>query len=174
MSDWDEPVFDELVSAGVRQAAYVPDMGLKTLIELCDADKRIVSVPLTTEEEGLGLLAGAWLGGDRGVLMMQSSGVGNCINMLSLTRTCEIPLLMIVTMRGQHHEFNLWQEPMGRNARDFLETAGVSTRMIEDAAAVAAAVAEAAEEVFANNARIAVMVHQKLMPVKTFGKPGGK
>ncbi|MBC8337993.1 MAG: phosphonopyruvate decarboxylase [Alphaproteobacteria bacterium] len=170
MSEWAEDVFKVLSSAGVRQAAYVPDMGLKNLIELCRADDAMTAVPLTTEEEGLALLCGAWMGGDRGVLMMQSSGVGNCLNMFSLTRTCEIPLLMIVTMRGQHQEFNPWQNPMGENAQGYLETAGVTARMIEDAASVGPAVADAIGPVFDDNARIAIMVHQKVMPVKTFGK----
>ncbi|MDA1089341.1 MAG: thiamine pyrophosphate-binding protein [Proteobacteria bacterium] len=170
MSGWAEDVFDVLVSAEIRQAAYVPDMGLKKLIEMCIADDAMTAVSLTTEEEGLALLGGAWMGGDRGVLMMQSSGVGNCINMLSLTRSCEFPLLMIVTMRGQDQEFNSWQRPMGQNAQEILGLAGVCARMIEETDAVAPAVASAAEEVFATNARIAVMVHQKLMPIKTFGK----
>lgn len=170
MSEWAEDVFDVLVSAEVRQAAYVPDMGLKTLIELCIADSTMIAVALTTEEEGLGLLCGAWMGGDRGVLMMQSSGVGNCINMFSLTRACEIPLLMIVTMRGQYKEFNSWQGPMGQNAQSLLETCGLETRMIDEAAAVGPAVAEAATDVFGNGVRRAVLVHQKLMPEKTFGK----
>ena len=170
MSEWAEDVYDVLVSAGVRQAAYVPDMGLKRLIELCRAAESMTAVPLTTEEEGLALLCGAWMGGDRGVLMMQSSGVGNCLNMLSLTKACEIPLLMIVTMRGQYKEFNSWQMPMGQNAQEILKLAGVTARMIDEMDAVAPAVADAAEEVFAENACIAVMVHQKLMPVKTFGK----
>jgi sulfopyruvate decarboxylase alpha subunit len=170
MTEWSEDVFEVLVSAGVRQAAYVPDMGLKRLIEKCRAAESMTAVSLTTEEEGLALLCGAWMGGDRGVLMMQSSGVGNCLNMLSLTQACEIPLLMIVTMRGQHQEFNPWQNPMGENSQLFLETAGVTTRMIEDAALIGPAVADAVGPVFNDNARIAIMVHQKVMPTKTFGK----
>jgi len=170
MSSWADDVFDVLISAKVRQVAYVPDMGLKSLIQQCIAEPTITAVSLTTEEEGLGVLGGAWMGGDRGALMMQSSGVGNCINMLSLTRMCEFPLLMIVTMRGQDKEFNTWQKPMGENAESILETAGVTARMIDDAAAVGPAVRAAAEDVFTNNARIAVMVHQQLMPIKTFGK----
>lgn len=170
MSDWSEGVFETLISTGVRQAAYVPDMGLKKLIDLCIAHDAMTTIALTTEEEGMGVLGGAWMGGDRGVLLMQSSGVGNCINMLSLTRSCEFPLLMIVTMRGQYKEFNSWQMPMGQNAQEILKLAGVTARMIDEMDAVAPAVADAAEEVFADNACIAVMVHQKLMPVKTFGK----
>jgi len=174
MSSWGEDAFQALASSGVRQVAYVPDMGLKTLIERCIADNAIIAVPLTTEEEGVALLAGAWLGGDRGALLMQSSGVGNCINMFSLTQSCALPLLMLVTMRGQYKEFNSWQEPMGENAQSLLETSGIETSMLEDPAAVGPAVAEAARDVFENNARRAVMLHQKLMEQKTFGNAGGK
>ena len=170
MSEWADDVFEALVSAGVHQVAYVPDMGLKTLIELCDADKRILTVLLTTEEEGVALLAGAWLGGERGVLLMQSSGVGNCINMFSLTRACEFPLLMLVTMRGQWREFNPWQNPMGKNTKKLLTAAGMDVGMVDAPAAAGAAVARAAQGVFDGGGRAAVLLHQKLMPKKTFGK----
>ncbi len=93
---------------------YVPDAGHKRLIELCQADARMRSVVLSTEEEGIGLAAGAWLGGQRSVLLMQSSGVGNIINALAMVRECRFPLLVLVTMRGENGEFNPWQVPMGQ------------------------------------------------------------
>ncbi len=170
MSEWADGVFEALVSAGVRQVAYVPDMGHKRLIEICNEDARVKAVLLTTEEEGVALLAGAWLGGDRGALLMQSSGIGNCINMFSLIRECEFPLLMLVTMRGQWREFNPWQKHLGQNAKKLLTTAGFDVEVASEPGAVAAAVADAAEGVFKNNGRTAVLLHQKLMPKKTFGK----
>ena len=170
MSEWADDIFDALIAAGVRQAAYVPDMGHKRLIERCNADGRMTAVLLTTEEEGVALLAGAWLGGERGVLLMQSSGIGNCINMFSLTRACEFPLLMLVTMRGQWREFNPWQKPMGRNAKKLLTLAGMDVHMVDAPDAVGAAVARAARGVFDGGGRAAVLLHQKLMPQKTFGK----
>ena len=170
MSEWADGVFEALVSAGVRQVAYVPDMGHKRLIEICNDDDRVKAVPLTTEEEGVALLAGAWLGGEAGALLMQSSGIGNCINMFSLTRECEFPLLMLVTMRGQWREFNPWQKHLGRNAKKLLTTAGFGVEVASEPDNVAAAVAVAAEGVFKNNGRTAVLLHQKLMPKKTFGK----
>ena len=97
---WPDDVFQALRQLDVRQVAYVPDAGHARLIESCRADDNIKAVPLTTEEEGVALLAGAWLGGQRGVLLMQSSGIGNCINMLPLTRAreaadrCELPLMV--------------------------------------------------------------------------------
>ena len=104
---WSDRIFSTLLRHDIRQVAYVPDAGHLHLIDRCISSEQIVSVPLTTEEEGVALLAGAWLGGDRGVLLMQSSGVGNCLNMFSLTRVCQLPLLMLVTMRGEQGEFNL-------------------------------------------------------------------
>src|SRR5476651_2890802 len=109
---WPDRLFDTFKRAGIRQVGYVPDAGHARLIDRCRADHDIRDVVLTTEEEGVALAAGAWLVGERAALLMQSSGVGNCINMLSLSRTCQFPLLMVITMRGEWEEFNPWQEPM--------------------------------------------------------------
>jgi len=102
---WPDQIFEVLKGAGVTQVAYVPDAGHAKLINRCHADKVMRAVSLTTEEEGVAMLAGAWMGGARGVLLMQSSGVGNCINMLSMFEECRLPLLMIVTMRGVWGEY---------------------------------------------------------------------
>ena len=109
----------------VRQVSFVPDAGHASLIRLCEADSDLRAVRLTTEEEGVALAVGAWLGGDKSVLLMQSSGVGNCINMLSMLSVCQIPLPMLVTMRGDWAEFNPWQVPMGRASQAVLEEMGV-------------------------------------------------
>ncbi|HXW30063.1 MAG TPA: thiamine pyrophosphate-binding protein, partial [Xanthobacteraceae bacterium] len=111
---WALEVWRVLKSSNVRQVSYVPDAGHATLIDLVTADRDIVRNVLTTEEEGVAIAAGAWLGGMRSVLLMQSSGVGNCINMLSLANISRFPLLMLVTMRGEWAEFNPWQVPMSR------------------------------------------------------------
>src|SRR5580700_8668179 len=114
LETWPDEIYSALVEQKTRQVAYVPDAGHTRLIERCRADAGMKAVMLTTEEEGIGVLAGAWLGGERGVLLMQSSGVGNCINTLSLATVCGFPLLMLVTMRGEWGEFNPWQIPMGK------------------------------------------------------------
>ncbi len=88
---WPDALFDALKRAGVRQVGYVPDAGHTRLIERCIADNDIRDVVLTTEEEGVALAAGAWLGGQRCALLMQSSGVGNGINMLSLVAHLPLP-----------------------------------------------------------------------------------
>src|SRR5215217_6940053 len=81
---WQDDLYDLLRRNNITQIAYVPDAGHRILIDRSLADPSVHSVALTTEEEGVALLAGADLGGARGVLLMQSSGAGNCVNMLSL------------------------------------------------------------------------------------------
>ena len=168
--DWPQAIFQALLAREIRQVAYVPDAGHKELIELCAAEPAMEMVPLTTEEEGVALLAGAWLGGQRGVLLMQSSGVGNCVNMMSLTRTCRFPLLMLVTMRGQWGEFNPWQVPMGQITGQVLELTGSLVFPLEQAEEAGETVAAAARMAFEGPAAAAVLIGQRLVGVKSFGR----
>lgn len=170
MTDWPRGTHQVLREAGVRQVAYVPDAGHKELIALCQADEAMTAVPLTTEEEGVALLAGAWLGGERGVLLMQSSGVGNCINMLSLTQTCRFPLLTLVTMRGQWGEFNPWQVPMGQSSAEHLRLSGVVVHEVEQAEQAAEIVAAGARLCFESTVAVAVLIDQRILGIKTFGR----
>src|SRR3989449_2127318 len=140
--DWPQEVHRALSVAQVRVVGYVPDAGHSRLIELCQGDRKMLSVVLTTEEEGVGLAAGAWLGGEKCVLLMQSSGVGNVINAAGLLKTCRIPLLMIVTMRGEAGEFNSWQGPMGQTTPAVLEAMGVSVQRAARAEEVAPLVSD--------------------------------
>src|ERR1700675_600916 len=130
---WPDDVYRVLKEAGVRQVGMVPDAGHSRLIRAFEADPEIRVVTLTTEEEGVAMLAGAWLGGEKGVLLMQSSGVGNCINMLSLPLACQFPLLMLVTMRGDFGEFNPAQIPMGNATQDVFEALGVIVKCADTA-----------------------------------------
>src|SRR5499427_287616 len=122
---WPEEIFAILKLFEVRQVPYVPDAGHSQLIDRVLGEPSMRGIPLTTEEEGVALLVGARAGGQRGVLLMQSSGVGNCINMLSLTQIFRFPFLTLVTMRGEWGEFNPWQVPMGSNTQGIFELSGV-------------------------------------------------
>ena len=164
MQPWADEVHRELTRAGVRIVGYVPDAGHKRLIELCLADKSMRAVVLTTEEEGIGLAAGAWLGGGRSVLLMQSSGVGNVVNVLGLLKTCRFPLVMVVTMRGEAGEFNSWQVPMGEGTQASFETMGVSVKRASSAAEVAPLVAAALK----GEQATAVLISQKVIGIKSF------
>jgi sulfopyruvate decarboxylase alpha subunit len=157
-----------LVEEKVRQVVYVPDAGHTRLIDRCRADPTMRTVVLTTEEEGIGVLAGAWLGGERGVLLMQSSGVGNCINMLSLATVCRFPLLMLVTMRGEWGEFNPWQIPMGKGTGPILEEAGVLVHRIDRAEDAAETVQAAARIAFNSDRAAAVLIAQRVIGTKVF------
>ncbi len=170
MPGWPQQLFAELKAADIRQMAYVPDAGHSELIRLCEADPEIQSVSLTTEEEGVAMLAGSWLGGQRGVLLMQSSGVGNCINMLSFPNECRIPLLTIITMRGEWGEFNPWQTPMGSTVQSALETAGMQVYRADTADEVAATVAAAARLAFHGSRAVAVLIGQRVIGTKNFVK----
>lgn len=171
VATWQDGVFAALLEAGVRQVAYVPDAGLTPLIAKAHAEPAMRAVVLSTEEEGVALLAGAWLGGERGVLLMQSSGVGNTINMLSLIRTCRLPLLTIVTMRGEFGEFNPWQNPMGQATPRVLELTGVIVQRIDDVPAAGAITAAAARMAFEGQTALALLVNQRLIGAKTFEGP---
>src|SRR5690554_1997380 len=111
---WQEQLYEMLRSEGISIVSFVPDGGHRYLIEIAVKDPDVEAVTLTTEEEGVALAAGAHLGGAKAVLLMQSSGVGNCINMLSLVQTGRFPFFTIVTMRGEYGEGNPWQVPMGQ------------------------------------------------------------
>ncbi len=161
-------IYQALLKHQVRQVAYVPDSGHLQLINRCAESRQLISVPLTTEEEGVALLAGAWLGGDRGVLLMQSSGVGNCINMFSLSSVCQMPLLMLVTMRGEQGEFNPWQVPMGNNTETLLNTAGITVFPVFESEKLVETVEAAARNVFQGPAAVAVLISQSIAGVKTF------
>ena len=163
---WPEALHRTLKEAGVRQVGYVPDAGHKRLIELCRADRDMRAVVLSTEEEGIGLAAGAWLGGMRCALLMQSSGVGNCINQLGTVRECRFPLLMLVTMRGQVGEFNPWQVPMGAITEDVLLLCGFLTYRVESADEVDEIVGAGCDMAFNGNLAIAVLLSQRLIGPK--------
>ena len=167
-SIWSRDIFQALKGSNIGQVAYVPDAGHKDLIDLCHRDGAMHAVPLTTEEEGVALVAGGWLGGVRGALLMQSSGVGNCVNMLSLVAECRFPLLMLVTMRGEWGETNPWQVPMGQNTAAVLEHSGVVVQHVHAPGELGADVTAAAQMAFVSNRAVAVLVGQRLIGAKKF------
>jgi sulfopyruvate decarboxylase alpha subunit len=168
--DWPDRLFAVLKAADVRQVGYVPDAGHARLIDLCAADPAIRHVVLTTEEEGIALAAGASLGGQRAALLMQSSGVGNCINMLSLIKSCRFPLVMIVTMRGEWAEFNPWQVAMGSMVEPVLRLADVHCYRVERAEEVADVAAAAIDLAFGGDIAVAIVLAQRLIGRKVWVK----
>lgn len=165
---WATAVHQTLTGLGITQVAYVPDAGHSRLIQLFSSEKSIHNVALTTEEEGVAMLCGGWLGGERGVLLMQSSGVGNCINMLAMVRECRFPLLMLVTMRGEWGEFNPWQVPMGQSAAAVLNDVGVIVEPVDEADRLADTVHACARLAFDSERAVAVLIGQRMIGFKSW------
>jgi sulfopyruvate decarboxylase alpha subunit len=167
---WPEDIFAILQRFEVRQVPYVPDAGHSQLIERVLNSSAMRGIPLTTEEEGVALLAGAWAGGQRGVLLMQSSGVGNCVNMLSLAQVLRFPFLTLVTMRGEWGEFNPWQVPMGSSTAGVFELCGVKVLRASSPEEVCEVVEAAAAQAYNACTPTAVLLSQRLIGAKVFTK----
>ena len=167
---WPDQLFETIKRGGVRQVGYVPDAGHARLIDRCRADPDIHDVVLTTEEEGIALAAGAWLGGQRAALLTQSSGLGNCINMLSLARTCRFPLLMLITMRGEWEEFNPWQVPMGSIVDPVLKLCEAEVYWVREPDEVAGIAERAVQQTFGDERIVAMVLSQQLIGRKVWTK----
>ncbi len=167
---WPDQIYDLLKKHEIRQVALVPDAGHSRLIKRCLADNEIKVVTLTTEEEGVAMLLGTWLGGEKGVLLMQSSGVGNCINMLSLAILHRTPLPMLVTMRGDFGEFNPAQVPMGNATQAVLEAMGTLVKRADTPEDIAPTVDATIRMAFNTYRPTATLIGQRVIGAKTFGK----
>ena len=167
---WARDIFDSFKRLGIAQVAYVPDAGHSQLILDCHAEPAMKAVSLTTEEEGIAMLAGAWLGGDRGALLMQSSGAGNCINMLSLAHECRFPLLMLITLRGDWGEFNPWQIAMGQNTGKLMEASGCVVQRVDRAEEVGEVVFAGGQMAFSTNRPVAILLGQRIVGFKDWSK----
>ena len=168
--EWPDRLYATFKRAGIRQVGYVPDAGHARLIDHCRADPEIRDIVLTTEEEGVALAAGAWLGGQRAALLMQSSGLGNCINMLSLARSCRFPLLMLITMRGEWEEFNPWQEPMGSIVDPVLKLCEAEIYRARKPDEVEGLAERAVQTVFGGERIAALVLSQELIGKKVWTK----
>lgn len=166
---WPQQVHQIFHQKGIRLVSYVPDGGHRTLIERCQTDPQVRTVSLTTEEEGVALAAGAWLGGQRSALLMQSSGVGNCVNMFSLLKTGQFPFFTLITMRGEYGEFNPWQVPMGQATPQVLQLMGFVVHRASQPETVAETVAAAIDLAYQTYSPVAVLLSQSLLGAKKFG-----
>src|SRR5690348_2837635 len=169
-AQWPEDIFAILQRHDVRQVPYVPDAGHSQLITRVLGSSTMRGIPLTTEEEGVALLAGAWAGGQKGVLLMQSSGVGNCINMFSLTQIYRFPFLTIVTMRGEWGEFNPWQVPMGSSTQGVFELSGIRVLRATEPSEVREVMEAAASQAYNACTPTALLLSQRLIGTKVFVK----
>ena len=166
--NWHQDIFEVFRAQDISLVAHVPDAGHTPLIQKCEEQNDIDVVTLTTEEEGVGILCGAWAGGRKGVLLMQSSGVGNCINALALPSICRIPFLTIVSMRGEWGEFIPWQVPMGQATPKVLEAIDVRVFRVDNKTEVGMTVSAASNFAFNTRQGCAVLLSQKMIGAKQF------
>ena len=168
MKNWQNRLYKTLKNDGIKLFSYVPDAGHKILIDNATKDNSVIAIPLTSEEEGIGIAAGSYLGGSKAVLLMQSSGVGNCINQLSLIKHGQFPFFTIITMRGDFGEGNPWQFAMGEAVIPTLNSMGVSCIKIEKEEDVESTIKAALTMAFKSERAIAVLLSQKLIGAKVF------
>ena len=123
---WSKHVADALRRNDIRLFATVPDYIVSHVLEHLWADPACTVVTATREEEALGILSGGWLGGQRGALLMQNSGLGNSVNALaSLCVASQIPMVLVISHRGDLGEFNPAQVPMGQATGPVLDALGI-------------------------------------------------
>ena len=119
---WSKAIADALRRNDIHTYATVPDFIVSNVLDHLLADEECNVITVTREEEGLGLLSGAYLAGERGCLLMQNSGLGNCVNTIaSLNVASQIPVIMVISHRGDLGEYNAAQVPMGQAAERVLE-----------------------------------------------------
>lgn len=168
--DWSAEILREMKAREINTLCTIPDGGLTRLLNLVSEDQAMRLITLSTEEEGMGVVTGHWLGGKRAMIAMQSSGVGNCINALGYPGVMRVPCLMLVTMRGQWGEFNPWQVSMGQATRPVLEAVGVKCFPVDDPGEIGETFAAAADFAFNSRLSVAVLVSQRVIGAKGFGQ----
>jgi sulfopyruvate decarboxylase subunit alpha len=129
----DHRIVDTLANVGIDFCASVPCGLLDGVLQLIAGRKAITQIPVTREEEGVGLCAGAYLGGAKPALLMQNSGLGNSINaLLSLTRLYHIGLLLVIGYRGRLGEEQIEaQMPMGAATTKLLDIVQAEYTVVE-------------------------------------------
>jgi len=164
---WPEIVLETLKANDVRLAVYVPDKILIPLIDGVHGDPFFTAVCATREEEGVGICAGAWMGGTRSLLMMQTSGFGNIPNALaSLAVAYQIPLLLLISERGALGEFNAGQVWSSRVVAPVCTALGIPQLTIERLDDLAFVVDRSIKQAIATQSPVALV----LSPLLTGGK----
>lgn len=161
MDDWAEAVAEAIVEAGVSVASILPDSA--TAKVFAHLENRVATVAISREEEGVGILAGAYLAGDFGALLMQNTGLANSLNAIAgYAIPAGIPMLLVVNLRGDLGEFSPAQVPLGMGTAPVLRSLGVPCFDLEDAANATRVVVGAARIAKATHSPSAVLLRTRL------------
>jgi sulfopyruvate decarboxylase alpha subunit len=164
---WEADVLSVLKENSISLVVYLPDTALGGIIEAVEEDDWFTAVNVAREEEAIGVLSGGWLGGQRGALLVQSSGLANTLNAIgSLSKPARIPFLGLVSRRGDLGEFNLAQVPFGYNMPALLDTMGIRNHSLAETDTVARDVDMAAKSAFSTEEPYVVMLESTLIGAK--------
>jgi sulfopyruvate decarboxylase alpha subunit len=167
-AQWSRLAADALLSQRVQMIGYVPDEVSGHLLDRLDADERCTVVCYTREEEAVAAVAGGFLGGKRGAVVLQTSGLGNSMNVLgSFVVPYQIPMLLVVSERGGLGEINAAQVPFGHAVPSVLEAVGIQTFPLRSEAEIGPVLSGAAELAFSTRMPVAVMLTTLLTGGKT-------
>jgi sulfopyruvate decarboxylase alpha subunit len=156
---WSDVVLECLKANNVQTLVHVPDTILTDLIRRANEDAFFDVLSPTREEEGVAIVCGAYLGGRNGALLMQNSGLGNAANILgSLTVPYQIPMLLLISQRGELGEFNTVQVGMGQALRPMLDGLDVQHFTMEREDEVEKIVTGAIKLAFSTDCPVAVIV----------------
>jgi sulfopyruvate decarboxylase alpha subunit len=167
---WSDAFLKVLKDNEVRLVAYVPDNVLTPLLDGVASDNYFHSVCATREDEAVGIVSGAWMGGMKSVVMMQTSGFALIANALaSLTVPSQIPVIMMISERGTMGEFNIGQQLVARTMRPVLDTLGIAHHTLDNGATMPFVVDRSIKQAFMTQASVAFI----LSPLLTGGNPAG-
>ena len=161
---WAAGVCAGVHAAGSRHVVYVPDNPLSHVVRRFEQDRRDVRLVLATrEEEAFGIAAGLYLAGARPTVMLQSSGLGNSLNAItSLLLPYQIPVLMIISWRGDPSEWNAAQVPMGRALPAILDAMGIAHLTADEPARTEALVRQAGATAFGTRTITACLLARRM------------
>lgn len=160
---WEETLRQGFKANGIQLICYLPDITMSDLIDLLLKDDSFKVVPLTREEEGVGILAGGFMGGMRGAMLLQSTGLGNSINALtSLSIPQQLPFLMLMNPRGDLGEPNPFQVPMGKVLEPILDLMGIQHATLEREETVRPLLDRACRTAFRANQPVALLLTREL------------
>jgi len=167
---WSDAFLKALKDNDVRLVAYVPDNVLTPLIAGVTSDNYFMPVCATREDEAIGLVAGAWMGGMKGIVMMQTSGFALIANALaSLTVPSQIPTIMVISERGTMGEFNIGQQLVARTMRPVLDALGIAHHTLTEESTMPFIVDRSIKQAVTTQAPVAFI----LSPLLTGGNPAG-
>lgn len=168
---WYEIVRATLKSNEVRLITYVPDRVLTPLIKAVHGDSYFTAFATTREEEAVGIVTGAWMGGMRGAILMQTSGFATIPNVLaSLAVPCQIPLIMFVSERGTLGEFNFGQTMVCRTMRPVLDSLAMEHHTVTRHDELEFTVDRSIKQAVATQAPVALILSPLLTGGKVFAK----